>query len=124
KGFLGHAIALTRAGFAATKKNLAPNAKPVPPEDRLWATAATVTASILGGAHIVRVHDVREMLQVARVADCLLAPHAISRASPLAALVFLWPVPQFRGTLPEDSFPLRLQSRRASEHDYVHRTNL
>jgi dihydropteroate synthase len=80
KGFLGHAVALTRKGFAATKKNLAPNTKPVPPEDRLWATAATVTASILGGAHIVRVHDVPEMLQVARVADCLMAPHAISRA--------------------------------------------
>jgi dihydropteroate synthase len=33
-----------------------------------------VTASILGGAHIVRVHDVAEMAQVARVADCLLDP--------------------------------------------------
>jgi dihydropteroate synthase len=31
-----------------------------------------VTASILGGAHMVRVHDVAEMAQVARVADCLL----------------------------------------------------
>jgi dihydropteroate synthase len=46
---------------------------PLPPEDRIWATAATVAASILHGAHIVRVHDVKEMLQVARVTDCLLA---------------------------------------------------
>jgi dihydropteroate synthase len=42
--------------------------------ERMWCTAATVTASILGGAHIVRVHDVAEMVQVARVADAILHP--------------------------------------------------
>jgi dihydropteroate synthase len=42
-----------------------------PADERLWGTAATVAASILGGAHIVRVHDVAEMAQVARVADAL-----------------------------------------------------
>jgi dihydropteroate synthase len=31
-----------------------------------------VAASILGGAHIVRVHDVPEMAQVARVSDFIL----------------------------------------------------
>ena len=41
----------------------------LPPSEREWATAAAVTASILLGAHIVRVHGVREMIQVARVAD-------------------------------------------------------
>jgi dihydropteroate synthase len=60
KGFLG--ATLTRDG------------KPAPSEERIWGTAATVTASILNGAHIVRVHDVAEMVQVARVADCLLDP--------------------------------------------------
>jgi dihydropteroate synthase len=50
------------------------NGKPAPPEERIWGTAATVAASILGGAHIVRVHDVSEMVQVARIADCLLDP--------------------------------------------------
>jgi dihydropteroate synthase len=40
-----------------------------PPDERLLGTAATVTASVLGGAHIVRVHDVAEMVRVARVAD-------------------------------------------------------
>jgi dihydropteroate synthase len=30
-------------------------------------------ATVVGGAHIVRVHDVAEMVEVARVADCLLA---------------------------------------------------
>lgn len=46
----------------------------IPPGERLWGTAATVAASILGGAHIVRVHDVAEMAQVARVIDCVLDP--------------------------------------------------
>ncbi|HEV2298049.1 MAG TPA: dihydropteroate synthase [Candidatus Acidoferrales bacterium] len=45
----------------------------VPENQRLWGTAATVAASILAGAHIVRVHDVGEMTQVARIADSLLA---------------------------------------------------
>jgi len=45
-----------------------------PAEERLWGTAATVAASILGGAHIVRVHDVAEMVQVARVTDAILNP--------------------------------------------------
>ncbi len=44
-----------------------------PPEERLWGTAATVAASILGGAHIVRVHEVVEMVQVARISDARLA---------------------------------------------------
>lgn len=43
----------------------------VPPRDRLWGTAAGVTASVLLGAHIVRVHDVAEMVQVVRVADTI-----------------------------------------------------
>ena len=38
-------------------------------DDREWGTAAAVTAAVLGGAHIVRVHRVREMAQVVRVAD-------------------------------------------------------
>ena len=45
-----------------------------PPSERLWGTAATVTASILGGAHIVRVHDTAEMIQATRVADAILNP--------------------------------------------------
>jgi 2-amino-4-hydroxy-6-hydroxymethyldihydropteridine diphosphokinase/dihydropteroate synthase len=42
------------------------------PEERLYGTAATLAASILGGAHLVRVHDVAEMSQVAQVADAIL----------------------------------------------------
>ena len=34
-----------------------------------WPTGAAVTAAVLAGAHIIRVHAVREMAQVVRVAD-------------------------------------------------------
>jgi dihydropteroate synthase len=71
---LGHPLMVgtSRKGFLGA--TLAREGKPAPPEERIWGTAATVTASILNGAHIVRVHDVGEMVQVARVADCLLDP--------------------------------------------------
>jgi len=41
------------------------------PKDRVWGTAVAVAASIQGGADIVRVHDVKEMAQVAKMADAL-----------------------------------------------------
>jgi dihydropteroate synthase len=41
----------------------------VPPPARDWGTAASVAIAVLQGAHIVRVHAVGEMVQVARVAD-------------------------------------------------------
>jgi len=63
-------VGTSRKGFLGA--TLAKNGKPASPEQRLSATAATVAASILNGAHIVRVHDVSEMVQVARVSDCLL----------------------------------------------------
>jgi dihydropteroate synthase len=37
--------------------------------ERDWGTAAAVTAAVLAGAHIVRVHAVAEMAQVVRVAE-------------------------------------------------------
>jgi dihydropteroate synthase len=55
----------------------------VPASERVWGTAATVAASILGGAHIVRVHDVAEMVQVARVTDAILNPQSIAAQSRL-----------------------------------------
>ena len=39
--------------------------------EREWGTAAAVAASILLGAHIVRVHGVKPMVDVARVADLI-----------------------------------------------------
>ena len=43
----------------------------LPVEDRLEGTAATVAVAIANGADIVRVHDVREMSRVARMADAV-----------------------------------------------------
>jgi dihydropteroate synthase len=46
-----------------------PIGRDLPPEERDWPTAAAVSAAVLSGAHIVRVHAVRELAQVVRVAD-------------------------------------------------------
>jgi dihydropteroate synthase len=43
----------------------------LPVERRLMGTAAAVAACVLRGAHVVRVHDVREMVEVVRVADAI-----------------------------------------------------
>jgi dihydropteroate synthase len=52
----------------------------VPPAERDWGTAAAVTACVLAGAHIVRVHAVEEMIQVVRVAEEL-RKHAMTRVT-------------------------------------------
>src|ERR1700726_4646821 len=73
-------VGTSRKGFIS--KTLAQDAKSAPAaspggiaaEIKIWGTAATVTASILQGAHIVCVHDVAQMLSVARIADCVLNP--------------------------------------------------
>jgi dihydropteroate synthase len=52
----------------------------LPVGERLMGTAAAVAACVLGGAHVVRVHDVREMVQVTRLCD------AVLEASPSSVL--------------------------------------
>jgi dihydropteroate synthase len=42
-----------------------------PADERLYGTIATVVASVLNGAHIVRVHDVKAAVEVTRVADAI-----------------------------------------------------
>ncbi len=42
-----------------------------PVEERIWGTAATVSFAVSGGADIVRVHDVREMVQVVRMTEAM-----------------------------------------------------
>ena len=63
---LGRPLVLgpSRKGFLAR-----PMAGALAPEHRDWPTAAAVTAAVLGGAHVVRVHAVAEMVPVVRVAD-------------------------------------------------------
>ncbi|MDZ7289872.1 MAG: dihydropteroate synthase [candidate division KSB1 bacterium] len=43
----------------------------LPPAQRLEGTAAAVTAAVLNGAHLIRVHDVMEMRRVALIADLI-----------------------------------------------------
>lgn len=43
----------------------------IPADRRLHGTMATVTAAILNGAHIIRVHDVAAAIETARVADAI-----------------------------------------------------
>jgi dihydropteroate synthase len=63
-------VGTSRKGFLGA--TLGPKGQPLAPDQRIWGSAATVAASILGGAHIIRVHDIREMAQVARVSDAIL----------------------------------------------------
>jgi 2-amino-4-hydroxy-6-hydroxymethyldihydropteridine diphosphokinase/dihydropteroate synthase len=53
KGFIGKITGVTEA------------------RKRTWGTAATVTAAVAGGADIVRVHDVEEMVQVTRMSEAI-----------------------------------------------------
>ena len=41
------------------------------PGDREWGTAAAVAAAVMGGAHIVRVHAVKAMVDVVRTVDAM-----------------------------------------------------
>ena len=43
----------------------------LPVDDRVEGTAATVAFSVAAGADVVRVHDVREMVRVARMSDAI-----------------------------------------------------
>jgi dihydropteroate synthase len=61
KGFLGRALSPLYDG------------KDVPVARRGNASLAAVTATILAGAHVVRVHDVRPSREAAAVADAILA---------------------------------------------------
>jgi dihydropteroate synthase len=67
-GALGYPVLVGASRKAFIRKILAEN------RDLLaWGTAATVSTSVLLGAHIVRVHDVAAMRAVASVADAIVA---------------------------------------------------
>ncbi|OJD10508.1 dihydropteroate synthase [Blastomyces percursus] len=53
KGFIGRITGVTK------------------PNERVWGTAAAVTAAVAGGADVVRVHDIEEMSQVVKMADAI-----------------------------------------------------
>ena len=58
--------------IGTSRKNFIGRLTGRPEGERLSGTAASVAAAILRGAHIVRVHDVKQMVEVARVADAIL----------------------------------------------------
>ena len=67
KSFIGRTVGKRIAGMTGK------NAIDQPAGERLSGTIAAVTASVLAGAHIVRVHDVRPVLEAVAVADSILA---------------------------------------------------
>jgi dihydropteroate synthase len=70
-------VGTSRKSFIGRALESALGVSHVPEANRVWGTAATVAACVLGGAHIVRVHDVAEMVQVVRVADAIASPNRI-----------------------------------------------
>lgn len=64
-GYLPWLVGTSRKGFVGriTRVEKA--------SERVWGTAAAITAAIGGGTDIVRVHDIKEMAQVARMADAI-----------------------------------------------------
>ncbi|KAA3612391.1 MAG: dihydropteroate synthase [Calditrichaeota bacterium] len=56
-----------------SRKSFIGKALDLPVEERLEGTAAAVTAAVLGGSHIIRVHDIKEMLRVVQIADLIAA---------------------------------------------------
>ena len=86
----------------------------IPPEIMV-GTAASVVAAILSGAHIVRVHDVRQMLPAVRIADVILNPFRWNRLTRHPPAKNLFAVP---GTGPDDRFDFPaelLYSQKANE---------
>jgi dihydropteroate synthase len=55
--------------IGTSRKSFIGNLLDLPVTERVEGTAATVTAAVLRGADVVRVHDVREMTRVVRAAD-------------------------------------------------------
>ena len=69
---LGELKALGRPLLVGTsRKSFIGRVLDLPVEDRVEGTAASVTAAVLRGADIVRVHDVRQMARVVRMAEAL-----------------------------------------------------
>jgi len=70
---LGYPLLIGTSRKAFLGATLGSAKSPASADERIWGTAATITAAILGGAQIIRVHDVAEMAKVARVADAIAA---------------------------------------------------
>jgi dihydropteroate synthase len=57
--------------LGTSRKSMIGNVLELPVNERLEGTAATVTLGIANGVDIIRVHDVKEMVRVARMTDAM-----------------------------------------------------
>jgi len=55
-----------------SRKSFIGNVLNLPVEERLMGTAASVALAIKNGAHIIRVHDVKQITQVVRMSDAII----------------------------------------------------
>ncbi len=65
----------TSMGFplliGTSRKNFIGAILKLPVQERLYGTLATLAVAVMNGAHIVRVHDVREAVQVVKICDAV-----------------------------------------------------
>jgi len=73
---LGYPILSGTSRKSFLGRTLAHGGQDAAPRERIVGTLATVTASILKGAHVVRVHDVKVTVEAAKVADAILRGEA------------------------------------------------
>lgn len=64
-------IGVSRKSFLGAILAQSPHGRETTPKERTWATAAAVTCAVQQGAGVVRVHDVKEMVDVVKVAGAL-----------------------------------------------------
>jgi len=57
--------------IGSSRKSMIGKVLDLPPDQRIEGTAATVVISILKGADIVRVHDVKEIIRVVKMTDAI-----------------------------------------------------
>jgi len=57
--------------LATSRKSLIGNVLKLPVSERLEGTAATVSYGVMSGCHMMRVHDVKEMVRNVKMMDVL-----------------------------------------------------
>ncbi len=66
---LGYPLLVGTSRKSFIGRTLARDGKDAPADQRLHGSLAAMTASILKGAHMVRVHDVKAAVEAAKIAD-------------------------------------------------------
>jgi dihydropteroate synthase len=74
---INHLDRFARLGFpimvGTSRKSFIGRITGRPEGERIFGTAASVAAAIIKGAHVIRIHDVKEMVEVARITDAIVA---------------------------------------------------